>query len=190
VQALKAQEAREGEALGQTPESGAVQLMSIHAAKGLEFPVVVLADLGRRTQRRSFDSRILHDPLYGMVCQLRDDQGDWQKPASYLWAEWQEDQMEQAENKRLLYVACTRAADMLILSGRLGDKGSWLQEIMTAMEIEAGGDGERLEARDGYSIRIVEPEITPAPVRMGGRSLAYPGKFARHTNPGKSPGCR
>jgi ATP-dependent helicase/nuclease subunit A len=163
VQALKAQEVREGEALGATPESGAVQLMSIHAAKGLEFPVVVLADLGRRTQRRSYASRILHDPQYGIVCQLRDEQGDWQKPASYLWAEWLEDQMEQAENKRLLYVACTRAADMLILTGRLGEKGSWLQEIMEAMGIEAGGDGDRIESRDGFSIRIVEPTIVPAP---------------------------
>ncbi|MBE0408232.1 MAG: UvrD-helicase domain-containing protein [Anaerolineales bacterium] len=172
VQALKAQEAREGEALGKTPESGAVQLMSIHAAKGLEFPVVVLADLGRRAQQRAFDSRILHDPLYGIVCQLRDDQGDWRKPASYLWAEWLEEQMEQAENKRLLYVACTRAADLLILSGRLGEKGSWLQEILAAMEIEAGGDGERVVDKGRFSIRIVEPRAAPILKSWGGE--VYP----------------
>ncbi|MFU8773701.1 MAG: 3'-5' exonuclease, partial [Anaerolineales bacterium] len=170
VQALKAQEAREGEALGKTPESGAVQLMSIHAAKGLEFPVVVLADLGRRAQQRAFDSRILHDPLYGIVCQLRDDQGDWQKPASYLWAEWLEEQMEQAENKRLLYVACTRAADLLILSGRLGEKGSWLQEILAAMEIEAGEDGERVVDKGRFSIRIVEPRAAPILKSWGGEA--------------------
>lgn len=158
VQALRAQEAREGEALGNMPDSGAVQLMSIHAAKGLEFPVVVLADLGRRKMGRIFDSRILHDPVYGIVCQWRDEQGDWQKPASYLWAEWLEDQMEQAENKRLLYVACTRAADLLILSGRLGEKQSWLQEILETCEIEPDGQAEQVVRRDGHSIRIVEPE--------------------------------
>jgi len=161
VQALRAQEAREGEALGNMPESGAVQLMSIHAAKGLEFPVVVLADLGRRKMGRIFDSRILHDPVYGIVCQLRDEQGDWQKPASYLWAEWLEDQMEQAENKRLLYVACTRAADLLILSGRLGEKQSWLQEILEVCDIEPAGQVEQVVRRDGCSIRIVEPQSPP-----------------------------
>jgi ATP-dependent helicase/nuclease subunit A len=172
VQALKAQEAREGEALGSMPESGAVQLMSIHAAKGLEFPVVVIADLGRRKIQRTFDSRILHDPLYGIVCQLRDEQGDWQKPASYLWAEWLEDQMEQAENKRLLYVACTRAADLLILSGRLGEEQSWLAEILKAFEIEVEDDAGELVSRDGYSIRIVLQRETSVQKAWGDESLS------------------
>ncbi len=165
---LQTREAREGEALGSEPESGAVQLMSIHAAKGLEFPVVVVADLGREKQGGFRSPYLLHDPAFGLVCKQRDENGDWQKAAGYAWGEWLFDLMEEAENKRLLYVACTRAADKLILSGKVGTKDSWLMEILDAWVIDPDGDEvERLTYRD-YDIQVHRPttqpkEVTPTP---------------------------
>lgn len=152
---LKAQEAREGEALGKEPESGAVQLMSIHASKGLEFPVVVVADMGRQNRGGFGSGYLLSDPAYGLVCKVRDAAGDWQKPAGYAWGEWLHKRMEEAESKRLLYVACTRAADYLVLSGQAGKKGSWLAEVMDTWKIEAEGAPDTVEEYGEYSVRVV-----------------------------------
>lgn len=163
VQDLRSREAREGEALAAAPESGAVQLMSIHAAKGLEFPVVAVADLGRTLRRSGEPSRLLADPLFGLVPMFRDENGDWQKPESYRWAEGLNGQMEDAENKRLLYVACTRAADLLILSGRSAGRGrSWIDEIQSAWEIPTNDQPEELIDRGGYSLRLLRPAYQPA----------------------------
>ena len=155
VSDLRAAEAREGEALGREPESGAVQLMSIHASKGLEFPVVAVADLGREPRNNRSDY-ILHDPMIGLVCKVRDGDGKWETPASYNWGRWQIEQMEAAEDKRLLYVACTRAADLLILSGRDGAKGSWLAQLLTAWGIAAAGD-----ATETWDSATVDPDCDP-----------------------------
>ena len=141
VEDLRAREAREGEAPAGAPDAGAVQLMTVHAAKGLEFPVVVVADLGRGSGHGGSTPRILHDPEFGVVCQLRDANGDWVKPASYLWAEWLNERMELAESRRLLYVACTRAADLLILSGKPGEPRSWLTALTSCLGITAGRRG-------------------------------------------------
>ena len=168
VQDLRAREAREGEAPGGAPAGGAVQLMSIHAAKGLEFPVVVVADLGRRTRRGGEAPRLFHDPAFGLVCQLREAaSGKWQKPASFAWAEWLSNRMEAAESKRLLYVACTRAADLLILSGKLGREDSWLQDILAAWGIEPDGAPDELIRQDELtrqpevSLRVLRPPYAP-----------------------------
>jgi ATP-dependent helicase/nuclease subunit A len=161
IQDLKAREAREGEALGSAPDTGAVQLMSIHAAKGLEFPVVVVADLGRSKRPPVSASHILHDPAFGMVCKQRDENGDWVKPAGYRWAEWLNGQMEEAENRRLLYVACTRAGDLLILSGQLAGRPCWLQDILEAWQLSPEGEQDEFVHRQGYSIRLLRHQITP-----------------------------
>ena len=161
VQDLKAREAREGEALGSAPDTGAVQLMSIHAAKGLEFPVLVVADLGRSKSSPAASTYIVHDPAFGMVCKQRDAQGEWVRPAGYRWAEWLNKQMEEAENRRLLYVACTRAADLLLLSGHVAGSNCWLQDILAAWDILAEGAEDELESRPGYSIRLLRPGEVP-----------------------------
>jgi ATP-dependent helicase/nuclease subunit A len=161
VQDLRAREAREGEALGSAPDSGAVQLMSIHAAKGLEFPVVAVADLGRIKRSPASDSHILHDPAFGMVCKQRNADGKWVKPAGYHWAEWLNNQMEDAENQRLLYVACTRAADLLLLSGQLANQTCWLQDILVAWGLLPEGKEDELDQRVGYSIRTLRPTELP-----------------------------
>ncbi len=154
---LKAREAREGEALGREPESGAVQLMSIHASKGLEFPVVVIADLGRQKRSGFGSPYLLHDPAFGLVCKVRDETGDWQEPAGYSWGKWLYQRMEEAERKRLLYVACTRAADLLILSGQLGSD-TWLAETMQAWGIEPDGLEDEAHPGDQFTIRIQRPK--------------------------------
>jgi ATP-dependent exoDNAse (exonuclease V) beta subunit len=161
IQDLQIREAREGEALGGQPEGGAVQLMSIHAAKGLEFPVVTVADLGRGRRGRFGSNRLLHDPTFGIVCMGRDEDGDWHEPVSYTWASWLDERMEEAERKRLLYVACTRAADLLILSGKVGIKNSWLHQLMSVWEIEPSGEKEEVLTKDGYSLRVFRPDIRP-----------------------------
>ncbi|MBE0698177.1 MAG: PD-(D/E)XK nuclease family protein, partial [Anaerolineaceae bacterium] len=150
-------EAREGEGLADTPDAGAVQLMSIHASKGLEFPVVVVADLGRSPRRVGETERLLYDPAFGLACMNRDENGDWQKPASYIWARWLNERMEAAEAKRLLYVACTRAADLLILSGQTGTADSWLEEIQSAWEIPTDGDEDQIIDKAGYRIQVHRP---------------------------------
>lgn len=154
---LKAIEAREGEALGSEPESGAVQLMSIHAAKGLEFPVLVAADLGRQKRRPGGSAYLLHDPVFGVVCKVRDEQGEWQEPAGYAWGKWLYQQMEEAEEKRLLYVACTRAADRLILTGQVGNKDSWLDQILEAFEIDPDGPEIEILQGDSFGMHIFRP---------------------------------
>ena len=160
---LQAREAREGEALGSAPEAGAVQLMSIHAAKGLEFPVVVVADLGRKKGGGFGSPLLLHDPAFGVVCKQRDAYGDWQEPAGYAWASWLHGQMEEAESRRLLYVACTRAADLLLLSGQLDSADTWLNDLLAAWNVETTGAEYEVLPHAGFAIRVTRPQALPAP---------------------------
>jgi ATP-dependent helicase/nuclease subunit A len=176
VQDLKVREAREGEALGSAPDTGAVQLMSIHAAKGLEFPVVAVADLGRSKQAPVAGSHILHDPAFGMVCKQRDTEGDWDKPAGYRWSAWLNKQMVEAENRRLLYVACTRAADLLLLSGQLVTSNCWMGDILSALDLLPDGAQDELVGRAGYSIRVFRPaERSTGQYRAGSQLAEWDG---------------
>ncbi len=90
----------------------AVKIMTIHAAKGLEFPVVILPGLDRRVRD---DSQPFLDEELGVAFSAgeseRNPLAEFLKRRSY--------QKTVAEEKRILYVACTRARDMLILSGEL-----------------------------------------------------------------------
>lgn len=154
---LKEREVREGEAAAGMPEAGAVQLMSVHAAKGLEFPVVVVADMGRSAGGRRSSSVVMGDPAYGLVCQDRDDNGDWIGGAGFAWAKWLEGRMDLAESFRVLYVACTRAADRLLLSGRPGSGDTWLAMVMDAWQVSAEGPEDEVVGFGGYSLRVRRP---------------------------------
>ena len=110
VTGLRDSGTREGEA--RATAEGAVQIMTIHAAKGLEFPVVIIGDVTRGGGR---GGGLLIDPDLGLLLPVRDDQR--QLPAIYRLGKARSDDQEEAESDRLLYVAATRAREKLILSG-------------------------------------------------------------------------
>lgn len=99
----------------------AVALMTIHAAKGLEWPVVVLADMARRSRSQPDDVAV--DPDLGVTLRWRDGAGGWAEPALYRLAAARAREREAAEDLRLSYVALTRARDLLLLSARAASGG-------------------------------------------------------------------
>ncbi len=116
-------EAREGEAALESEGLDAVRLMTIHRAKGLEFPVVCVADLGRTGAAGR--GRLLIGPDGGAGLRLATLAGGdpvpalgWEAIAEGLAVS------ESAEERRLLYVAATRAEERLILSGGI-DTARW-----------------------------------------------------------------
>ncbi len=110
-------EGREAEAPVGDGEIDAVRLMSIHAAKGLEFPVVCVADLGREPNLRVPD--LLVDGPSGRVgLRLLELASPEPTPAlDYEELREQRRIAQEEEEDRILYVACTRAENRLLLSG-------------------------------------------------------------------------
>jgi ATP-dependent helicase/nuclease subunit A len=108
-------EAREGEAALESEGLDAVRLMTIHRAKGLEFPVVCVADLGRPGVTARERLLIAPDGTAGLKLATLAG-GD---PVPALGYDRIADELgaaEAAEERRLLYVAATRAQERLILS--------------------------------------------------------------------------
>ncbi len=109
--------AREADAPVGDGHSEAVRLMSIHAAKGLEFTVVCVADLGRDPNLRYPDLLLDGD---GARMGLRLLELSNPEPTPALDYEELRDRRriaQEEEEDRVLYVACTRARDRLLLSG-------------------------------------------------------------------------
>lgn len=105
-----------------------VELRTIHSAKGLEFPIVVVPEVTRQFNMRSSISkghleRIDDDPVLGLKAPSADNVYDSTNTATYLHVRSQHRSRERAEQRRLLYVAATRTRDHLLLSGTHGVDG-------------------------------------------------------------------
>ena len=95
-----------------------VRVMSIHASKGLEFPVVILPDLGKKHNLQDIAGPILfdRDAGLGLLCADETRRIRYPSMASVLVSERIKRQ-SLAEEMRVLYVAMTRAREHLILVG-------------------------------------------------------------------------
>ena len=155
------EEEREGQATTQLT-ADAVEIMTIHAAKGLEFPVVILPNLDRRATR--YDQEPFVDDLLGIGFRPANPDKNYEQSepgATQLMRERARDKRV-AEEQRLFYVATTRARDRLILSGSLNDKGKagdWLGWLFDALEISGlPSEGEFLNRKT--TIRALSGEKT------------------------------
>lgn len=95
-----------------------VRIISIHKSKGLEFPVVFVADMGKAFNRRDTQDQILFHNRLGIGLKQYDPEWRMSYP-TLIWSgiaaqlRWE----GTAEEERILYVAMTRARDQLILTG-------------------------------------------------------------------------
>ncbi|WP_258112084.1 helicase-exonuclease AddAB subunit AddA [Alicyclobacillus sp. SP_1] len=111
-----------GEARDVGDENAPVRVMSVHASKGLEFPIVYLPDLGRAFRREGSKQNILIHRELGMGPNFSNPQHNqrW-RTAIALAIATREDADALAEEARILYVAMTRAKEHLIMSGSSRD---------------------------------------------------------------------
>jgi ATP-dependent helicase/nuclease subunit A len=108
-----------------TQAQDAVALMSVHAAKGLEFEVVCIADLGRAPSAGAPDLLVRDERVGVRLVELDDPEPRPALQYAELASERRDAQAE--EEDRIAYVAMTRARERLLLSGSC-DFASWPRE--------------------------------------------------------------
>ena len=184
-EAGRSSESRESEAPMEGEGLDAIRLMTIHRAKGLEFPVVVVADLGRAVRPPSEIVRVTADGRLGLRLS-RAGAGGRENALDYRAIGDERRQAQEDEERRLFYVAVTRAQERLLLSGALkfdgfigeggatgGGPAAWLApafvpdlgEVMERGGGEVHRDGARIAVRIGRPEDLARAPDPPAPER-------------------------
>jgi ATP-dependent helicase/nuclease subunit A len=141
--------ASELEAVAEEEDTDVIRLLTIHAAKGLEFKVVVVADAGRdRSPTWGDEVLALPDGRLGFKV-AHPATGKRMATSDYEEVKGAEDEAEKAERRRLYYVAMTRAVDRLIVSGSIDPAKAaaaetpigWVLERLGPEELDQAGDG-------------------------------------------------
>ncbi len=162
---------QEPEAALAEEEVDAVRILTVHAAKGLEFDIVALADAGR--EPRTGVSGLLAPADGRLAFQIPSPGGKLVSPPLFDELSAGEEAAELAESRRLVYVAMTRARERLIVSGAINTRTTpkaplrWLA-LALGLDLERMPAGETVEAvgEDGLvRVRIeraADEDETPA----------------------------
>jgi len=171
------EETKEGDAVLDLYEADAVRIMTVHAAKGLEFPIVFIPEIDRSPSNR--DPLIHLDRQYGIGLKIPDPTGStFRKILALKKIEASLKEKRIAEEKRLFYVATTRAKDHLIMSGQLemGKKGDeedrsnyWMSLLIEGLSLDANvfntGSKEFKDGEEGATISFVSIDSKDVNVR-------------------------
>jgi ATP-dependent exoDNAse (exonuclease V) beta subunit len=155
----------------------AVRIMTVHAAKGLEFPIVFLAALHKGV--RQDVPPLCFSPRVGLGARWRnpdgdDDKGDWFHAAIRDEA----GRREIEEGNRLFYVAMTRAEEHLVFSlSSTGSLKNWAATLANGLTVDPNipqNKVQSIEAPDGsrFAVRLLSTNIAPAPLSPPMRDLA------------------
>ena len=123
--------AERGDEPGRGAAGNAVQMMTVHKSKGLEFPVVFLCGTSKRFNRSDLREAVLIHPELGLGPKVTDtrrgiEYASLQRNAVSLRA----DRELLSEEMRLLYVALTRAKERLIMTATMSDPETKMQKLM------------------------------------------------------------
>ena len=131
----------------------AVRIMTIHAAKGLDSRVVFLVGMDERTRKP--EALAVREHAERVLLTFTDSAYK-QHPERLLWQQKQEE-----EEKRVFYVACTRARDALFCSGVWNNKASgWLEYLVEGLGFrEVMGSLELSKAPAGVIFEVREPSV-------------------------------
>ncbi|CAI3349605.1 helicase-exonuclease AddAB subunit AddA [Enterococcus cecorum] len=113
-------------------KENAVQIMTIHQSKGLEFPVCFVVDLAKKFNQQDFKNSYILEEKLGMGTKFLDEQEIQYPTLPYLVINQLKKQKAFSEEMRKLYVALTRAEQKLYLVGTVKDKESMLNEWQKA----------------------------------------------------------
>jgi len=147
----------------------AVQIMTVHSAKGLEYPVIFVAAIHKGVESKP--PVVAFSRHFGLGARWRNPAAREDKDDLYmheLRKEWKV--REEDESDRLLYVAMTRAEQHLVLS-YAGNPLNWAKIVVAALQPDAAGLQIRT-APDGreWKLRVLlpegPPELAPRPLRQ------------------------
>jgi ATP-dependent exoDNAse (exonuclease V) beta subunit len=112
--ALATEEKRREKEVPPPRNDGQLSVLTLHGSKGLEFPHVILVDLGKKN-RASNSPTLFWDRTRGAYLVQKDSDGE--RIEDPIFEEWKKDERakELAESKRVFYVALTRAQERLVL---------------------------------------------------------------------------
>lgn len=124
-----------------------VRIMTIHKSKGLEFPVVILAGVGKQFNFRDLNGKILLDQDLGMGPQYIDSDRyiEFKTLAKKALAIKAKNEAI-SEEMRILYVALTRAKEKLIIVGRQKDVNKKMSEKQKLLEIYSTIDDDKINS--------------------------------------------
>jgi ATP-dependent helicase/nuclease subunit A len=186
------QELAESEAATFSESDDAVRLLTVHASKGLDFPIVFVPEIGAGLPRSDKGAARISlgagDDPNVITVRSADDSGIVLEPPSFARAHATTRRRERAERQRLAYVAITRAAEaMFLVGGRTkegtGDLGA---STLAAVEGIAADDSARRMA----ALAVEDVEVPPPVVRPHHLRDAVPVAPAAPKRPDAPPAWR